>query len=240
MGGGQRLRIACAVLRSDCGMCQGSADLRLRGARWRRVRSPPGCNSRDKRVPHLAGVANAPCRWPVVRTVYRARRVRRHRVLRPSRGRASVDQTACAAPRPGAYVGDPGPQHAARIAHPRSEQATRPAALCAGCPGANLPLDLEHSDRVSNLTLFRPGTCACLAMLAAPRGIDAKLGQQIDQRAEGQTNDIKITAINTLGWLEGGMLDAISARLVQRVAGGDVIFYFSHAVWPHQDGSDAA
>src|SRR5713226_6994037 len=259
-GGGQWPRVVCAAPRTDCDRCRGSAGPRPRAARWRHGRFRRGCNSRDRSIQRFAGAASGRYRWSAVRSVYRARRVRQGPGLRPSRCPTSADRSTCVLLRQDARAGDPGPPRAARTAHPRSEQITRRARQCADCPGANLLLGWgrsdpeailarhtptsisrltlrvqEHDRNVLNLTLRRPGAWASFRVKAAPGGIDAKFGQQIDQYTDWQANDIKITAINALGWLERRMLDAVCARLIKRVAGSNVGHNLRYAVVAHQD-----
>src|SRR5579885_2376482 len=168
---------------------------------------------------------------------------RQYRGLRPNSGQASADLRAYEWLLQGAHEDDPGLRHAGQTVPSCIWQRARRAGRCAGCPGGGLRsgwgrifLVLTHLNPAS----LRPGTGALLDVVALLSRIDVELGKQVNQHAHGQPYDIQVAAVDTLGGLERGVLDAVSSGLVEWVAGSNIGRDFLFAVVAHQHRRDTA
>src|SRR6266516_1180385 len=110
-----------------------------------------------------------------------------------------------------------------------------PAALSAGCPGANRLMGWGHSGRALYQTLLRPR--APLSILSSQHRPHVKFGHEIYQYAQGQPDDIQITTIDARRRLKSWMLYTVCTCFVHWIAAGNIEGNLLVAVTPHQNSS---
>src|SRR5215469_3398909 len=107
-----------------------------------------------------------------------------------------------------------------------------PAALSAGCPGANRLMGWGHSGHVLHQTSLRPR--APLSVLSSQYWPHIKFGHKIYQYTQGQPDDIQITAVDACRWLKSWMLNTICTGFVHWISAGNIGGNLLVAVTSHQ------